>query len=131
MIYAFMTIAILTLIAAGVLIWMVLKKPVSDITFEDLKVIVDNQNELCEMMQKLSSQIAEQETDASAEVTAETPVETPELQNGKAEAEAVDEQPADLPAATKPWEELSHKERMALVRAGIKKAEYEAGLKNE
>lgn len=127
---ALMVIAVMVAGVVCALLWLNLKSG-PEIKFEHLQTIAKNQNELYEMMQKLSSQIAEQDTDASAEVTAETPVETPEPQNGKAEAETVDEQPADLPAATKPWEELSHKERMALVRAGIKKAEYEAGLKNE
>ncbi len=34
------------------------------------------------------------------------------------------------PGTLKPWDELSHKERMELVRRGIKKADYEAGLRS-
>jgi hypothetical protein len=83
--------------------------------------------EIKELMQRLvppSTEIGGPET-----VNQQSEVEAVDSGNGQAE-ETEDTAP-NLPDATKPWEELSHKERMALVRAGIKKAEYEARLKNE
>ena len=124
MIYALMIIAILVAGVVAYLLWRDLNtKP--EITFEHIKAIAENQNELYALLQRL----VPPSTEIGGSETANQQSEVEAVESGNGQVKETEDTAPNLPEATKPWEELSHKDRMALVRAGIKKSEYEAMLK--
>lgn len=113
MIYVFIGIAVLAVGVALVLLYLIVKGDNQDNVLRGLAVINQNYQELYDLV---SSSLKTQ-GNGHPEAVEPLVVEQPEKPS------------PEMPPVTKPWGELSGKERMSFVRAGVKRADYEAMLR--
>lgn len=119
MIYVFIGIAVLAVGVALVLLYLIVRGDNQDNVLRGLAVINRNYQELYDLVSSSLTPVPQTQGNGHPEaVEASVPV-----------VEQVEKPNPELPPATKPWGELSGKERMSFVRAGVKRADYEAMLR--